>query len=682
MTTKPQEITPLSIKELFDEKSHYIIPLYQRNYSWGEVEIEQLIQDIWDQCTINDGNKYYLGSLVVFERKKNDAQVMQFETIDGQQRHTTLSILLAVFKNTFKFALDSVEIVNLRFDSRTRSESTLHDLYKLGAQEDKFKEQEASMLDAYTIAEKYLFKLFNDESARAKQIQKLWDYFISKVIILRSPVPHDTDLNHYFEIMNNRGEQLEKHEVLKARLMGKKEKEEFSLDIDQQYTFGEIWDACADMDRYVQYGFSPNTRKAIFGGDLNNTKIIFNGVKGFDTVVAAFKKEKSKETKLDNIKESSNIEELSIADIFSNAEMGSSSKESDTEGDERFGSIINFPNFLLQTLKIMKVADQKGGTDYPDDVSCPLDDKRLLNAFTDSVDSKTFIMALLKTRYLFDKYIIKRERDKAWSLRRMIAYNKSKVNYINTFAKDMEEYSTSETDITNINHKIKMLLSMLHVSFPQMIYKNWLSGVLNYLVNENNTPASDKYLEFLENYNDRIFYGLFGEETQLSFYDINYTDKAAAHSFDKSELTKATHIQNYIFNRLDYALWRKTVVNREDLPIDKKRDMNNICRNFSFSLRSSVEHYYPQRPIDEQPELKSPDLTNGVDSFGNLCLLSSSKNSKLSNLMPKAKKDHYPPNATNIESLKQQVMMLYDDWDSAHASDINSHEQQMIDILK
>ena len=32
-------------------------------------------------------------------------------------------------------------------------------------------------------------------------------------------MPKDTDLNHYFEVMNSRGEQLEKHEVIKARLM-------------------------------------------------------------------------------------------------------------------------------------------------------------------------------------------------------------------------------------------------------------------------------------------------------------------------------------------------------------------------------------------------------------------------------------------------------------------------------
>ena len=45
------------------------------------------------------------------------------------------------------------------------------------------------------------------------------EYLFEKVVIVRFQVPKDTDLNHYFEIMNSRGEQLEKHEILKSRLM-------------------------------------------------------------------------------------------------------------------------------------------------------------------------------------------------------------------------------------------------------------------------------------------------------------------------------------------------------------------------------------------------------------------------------------------------------------------------------
>ncbi|KGJ93605.1 GmrSD restriction endonuclease domain-containing protein [Colwellia psychrerythraea] len=680
MTNKAQDITPLTISQLFSN-ADYIIPRYQRNYAWGAIEINQLIQDIWDQCQHKANNSYYLGSLVVFERERLFADATQYETIDGQQRHTTLSILLAVFKNCFGKTLGSEVGVNLTFDCRPASETTLHDLYREGVKESRFKTPETSMVNAYVIAENYLLALFNDEKTRDIYITKLWDYFISKVVILRSPVPSDTDLNHYFEIMNNRGEQLEKHEVLKARLMEKVEGD------SRQFAFGKIWDACSDMSSYVQYGFNTDVRFNIFGNELNDTQTIFNQTRGFETIVQAYeeaktnKKNKQKDAVIDDIKPSS------ISSIFAGAKIKTVNTKPSDDSDERFDSIINFPNFLLHTLKVMQAKPTDNVTDDEAlnslDELCPLDDKRLLDAFdVSNVGAELFVMALLKARYLFDKYIIKRERDKDWSLKRMIHYAKSdSTNYINTFSKDADDYKETEGVVTNINHQVKMLIAMLHVSFPQMIYKNWLSGVLNYLYNQNDNADSQTYLSFLESYNDRIFYGLFGEKKQLRFYQINFTKTPYSTVFNNGELLKSTHIQNYIFNRLDYAIWKYSVVNTINMTIDKTRDMQKICRHFSFSLRSSVEHYYPQTPMEGQPDLVSTELSNGVDSFGNLCLISRSKNSKLSNLLPNAKKDHYPVDAKNIESLKQQLMLSYPQWNSEYAENIKNHEEEMLALL-
>ncbi|MEF1342240.1 hypothetical protein REH81_36750, partial [Vibrio rotiferianus] len=86
-------------------------------------------------------------------------------------------------------------------------------------------------------------------------------YLLNNVMILRVVVPESTDLNHYFEIMNNRGEQLEKHEVLKAKFMA-------TLDTDDERScFSTIWDACSNMKRYTQMGFQADLRKEIFGDD-------------------------------------------------------------------------------------------------------------------------------------------------------------------------------------------------------------------------------------------------------------------------------------------------------------------------------------------------------------------------------------------------------------------------------
>ena len=90
-----------------------------------------------------------------------------------------------------------------------------------------------------------------------------------------------------------------------------------------------------------------------------------------------------------------------------------------------------------------------------------------------------------------------------------------------------------------------------------------------------------------------------------------------------------------------------------------------------FSFSNSVEHYYPQKPLGNIDRLKE-----GLDEFGNLCLISSSKNSKLSNNLPAAKKDYYYK--VGPDSLKQQLMMEYDNWGT---EEILDHGNKMQEIL-
>ena len=87
-----------SIRELFSS-DNYVIPIYQRNYAWGESEITQLIRDIVDFIKKDNNSNYYIGTLIAWERKTDE--ISSFETIDGQQRLTTLSILLSLIKNEY-----------------------------------------------------------------------------------------------------------------------------------------------------------------------------------------------------------------------------------------------------------------------------------------------------------------------------------------------------------------------------------------------------------------------------------------------------------------------------------------------------------------------------------------------------------------------------------------------------
>ena len=89
-----------SIKQLFeDKKSDFIIPDYQRPYAWGYEECQTLWEDIFDfafpdndSSKFNGDEEYYLGPIVTFKNDNN-----KLEIIDGQQRLTTLMLLLRAF---------------------------------------------------------------------------------------------------------------------------------------------------------------------------------------------------------------------------------------------------------------------------------------------------------------------------------------------------------------------------------------------------------------------------------------------------------------------------------------------------------------------------------------------------------------------------------------------------------
>lgn len=98
-----------NIKDLFqDKKSDFLIPDYQRPYAWTETECQTLWDDLFEFAipnqnadSFNQNDEYYLGPIVTFTNDDG-----KLEIIDGQQRLTTLMLLLRAFDVKFKYAQD------------------------------------------------------------------------------------------------------------------------------------------------------------------------------------------------------------------------------------------------------------------------------------------------------------------------------------------------------------------------------------------------------------------------------------------------------------------------------------------------------------------------------------------------------------------------------------------------
>lgn len=653
-----EAVRSFSVRELLIDSSTYLVPMYQRNYAWGEGEINQLIQDILDYQQKNQAQDskqiYYIGTLVVYERSDGS-----FEVIDGQQRFTTLTLLAICLKRLFSRKSIAVEMdwyskPSLDFESRPTSSQTFTSLNQ-GISLDHLKNLDCNMdvLNGFALLEKSLLAL-------GEKLTNFCDYLFNQVQITRVQVPKDTDLNHYFEVMNNRGEQLEKHEVVKARLMSvlsENIKEKASKDANIR-VLSKVWEATANMEGYVQYGFLTKERHIVFGkNDWGQFK-----PSNYDELLGFIRSSQNSE-------ESSSYEVSRSLQAMLDSPPASLQATNSSAGPERFNSIINFSNFLLHVLRIWSGKD------------IPLDDKQLLEQFetnilkADNVLAATqgFIFALLKCKYLFDQYIIKREfsqgEDK-WSLKRLHFYKKKSQSYINTFDRDTEDGFDGD------NRRILMLLSAMHVSTPTLVYKHWLNGAL-YTLYQMSEVSSKSYLDSLEHLARQFVFGRFLRETEGSgYYEMIYQGvEYSPLSIGQLETTKHLkfgHIENnLIFNYLDYLLWCDGI----------KKGTDDVVRQFEFSFRSSVEHFYPQHPMEGHMRLDNTSLHR----FGNLCLISHSKNSRLSNFQPNAKRDHFKAAIAdkNIDTLKlYEMIKLLDSSGKWTSHQIEVHEQQMLTVLE
>lgn len=84
-----------SIDEAF-KSLHYIIPAYQREYVWEEKQIDLLLNDIKSSYENNSNSEYFIGTTIVSSENGNNNQ---YEIIDGQQRITTIFLILCVLRS-------------------------------------------------------------------------------------------------------------------------------------------------------------------------------------------------------------------------------------------------------------------------------------------------------------------------------------------------------------------------------------------------------------------------------------------------------------------------------------------------------------------------------------------------------------------------------------------------------
>ena len=621
-----QELRILDDETLFDKEVHYVIPRYQRAYAWEDKEIVQLIDDINDST-----GDYYIGSLIVAKIK---GQEEQYEVVDGQQRLTTLYLLLHYLVS--RGDLEGEVGKTLSFDCRPNSNYTLTHIQDLLSKEKPFADEEDRLEQSILNGLKAIDQKFT--TGDAIDVDAFIERLMS-VILYRIEVPEHTDLNRYFEIMNTRGEQLEQHDILKAQLM------RYLSNRREQEFFSRVWNACSDMTGYVQMHLAKEEREKIFGSGWNDEPS-----EDWDDYEGCLDMEQGGDHKVlikSIIKPSFEVE---VSD----------GKLEDDKTKIRFESIIGFPHFLLHVLRVF-LSIESISMDEEKVLGSLLDDKCLLNDFNEVISygrmegkrikdnkgefARRFIVFLLRSRFLFDQFIIKREsigddQDGRWSLKELRtsgAGSAKKPYYADTSLRYKSEW---EKTYAPRNKECLMIQSALRVSYTSPKVMHWITRLLEWLFDE------ETVLPKLTDEAERIA----AEAVQEGFLDEG----------DHELGVQTPHI---VFNYLDYLLWKEGK--------EKYKD-------FVFEFRNSVEHWYPQHPSEGTFE-----VWDGIDTFGNLCIISRSVNSKFSNLSPESKMKSYKK-MVQKGSLKLRIMGDIIEGSSSETwrlSECAKHEEEMISLL-
>lgn len=221
-------------------KNFYVVPDYQREYVWTEVQINQLLDDIYEEFDFNPNKEYFIGSTVVF--KNNDGF---YELIDGQQRTTSIFLIICAFKKIYREReIDTDTIERMIKDKTVNSLGDSVDCYKLELQykdssnilskiannlerPENLTGSAERLYNAYENVISFLKNRFKEDEDPI-QLKKFFVYIFRKLKFIQIETPEINDALKIFETINERGVGLNPMDLLKNLLFRQVNRNDFN----------------------------------------------------------------------------------------------------------------------------------------------------------------------------------------------------------------------------------------------------------------------------------------------------------------------------------------------------------------------------------------------------------------------------------------------------------------------
>lgn len=233
------------IKDLLNDKFLFDIPDYQRAYSWNKDNLKQLIDDIMDSIGLNKENNnvfeeyepYFIGSIVLCSKEYKDDGSGLYDVIDGQQRLTSIIILIATIRDltkneAYKNILSSLiyqkpnELMGIKESIRVRVRGKEAEFFKKYVltdggtdlineiDEKEISEAKQNMLNAIRTFK----EVFVDENGEVleSKLDEFTKYFLQKVVVVVITTDSFTSAFRLFNVINARGLPLTNADLLKS----------------------------------------------------------------------------------------------------------------------------------------------------------------------------------------------------------------------------------------------------------------------------------------------------------------------------------------------------------------------------------------------------------------------------------------------------------------------------------
>jgi len=241
----------ININTLFSSEYFFRIPEYQRPYSWSKENCEQLFDDVFES---DRDNEYFLGTIIAQEVSKS-GNATNYDVIDGQQRMTTLQIFMACLRDIvedkdYKDPLrnyiyqpknpvsgieerDRLEVKERNFfKSKVQSDGATADISRLP----NLTDQQENIVNAIDVFKEKLSELKQGE------IESLVSHISQHCIVIFVATEKFDDAFRMFSIINDRGIDLRRIDILKAKNLG----HDIMPDVSLRKEYSKKWEQMED----------------------------------------------------------------------------------------------------------------------------------------------------------------------------------------------------------------------------------------------------------------------------------------------------------------------------------------------------------------------------------------------------------------------------------------------------